>query len=1029
MNTKHKIIAFSIVTALLILVVAVTSIWAFEQMEQAAEARDHNREVILGATSLMSAIKDAETGQRGYLLTGDEAFLEHYFAVRDKLGNNLEKLRISTLTTVSHQNIVALSPLMKAKMADMSRVIELYRNHDTVNALTLVSSAHGEQLMDSIRTEMDRFMQAEESTLFKLEADFQMKMRHLFNLIIAASVLWSLFAIAFIYLIFRQSQQKLRELVHLRTQHLLENQEDINVQLQQVNDVLGDTQERLLVTLNSIGDAVIATDAQARVTLLNPLAQTLTGWTQAEAVGRPVHEILHIFDQDTRLPISIPISVALATGTIQKMTNHTVLIARGGSECIIADSCAPIRDRDNHVVGAILVFRDVTKEYAAKAVLRDNAARILAILNTVADGIVTFNAQNGMIETINHAVANMFGYRDEELIGKNLSVLIPELDQSKRDGSLEDYRANKESIASNHGREVIGWHKDNTLFPIELALSEMWLGGQRYFTVTLRDITIRKQSEAAQDLLRKRTKLALDAGRLGEWSWDAKTNLITYSEIAAQMFGIPAKKAISREQMRAFLSPEVAETARKAWDKALIEHTSYINEYEVNSRLGSPRCIAITGIGNYANDGSVIGMNGVMQDITERKQAEETLYINNLELKKAKSTAEKANLAKSDFLSSMSHELRTPLGAILGFAQLLESSTPTPSPSQKKSVDQILKAGWYLLDLINEILDLALIESDHLTLSIEPVSLIEIMRECGDLIEPQAQKRGISVSFLEQEIPYFVRADHTRLKQIMINLLSNAIKYNKLGGTVAVDYSPTGTNMVRISVSDTGDGLAPELIEQLFQPFNRLGQNAKSEVGTGIGLVVCKRLVELMDGRIGVDSAVGKGSVFWIELNLMIETAQTDRTQTQTQTQTQTEDESRLNTLLYVEDNPANLMLVEDIIARRQNIRLLSAKDGKQGIKLARAMLPDIILMDINLPGINGIDAMKILARDSTTAHIPVIALSANAVPHDIEKALQVGFFRYLTKPINVNELLNTLDVSLKYAKKQAAAAAKKVKP
>jgi PAS domain S-box-containing protein len=423
-----------------------------------------------------------------------------------------------------------------------------------------------------------------------------------------------------------------------------------------------------------------------------------------------------------------------------------------------------------------------------------------------------------------------------------------------------------------------------------------------------------------------------------------------------------------------------------------------------------------------------------MEDITERKQAEsertrleQVLQEKNIELERATCVAEKANLAKSEFLSSMSHELRTPLGAILGFAQLMESGVPKPTTAQTRSIDQILKAGWHLLELINEILDLALIESGKLSMSLESLSLAEVMRECETMIEPQAQKHGISLVFAPCETPCFINGDRTRVKQILINLLSNAIKYNNGGGTVSVASDLSKAETIRISIRDTGAGLDPEQLAQLFQPFNRLGQEATIE-GTGIGLVICKRLVELMGGVIGVESSLGQGSVFWFELNRAA--APTDAGAHSgvptAAALAPAADAAPMHTLLYVEDNPANLMLVEDIIARRPDIRFLSARDAIRGIEMAHAALPDVILMDINLPGISGLEAMKILAEDPATARIPVVALSANAIPREIEKALEAGFFRYLTKPIKVNEFMDSLDVALKYAKSRAALPAKK---
>ncbi|MFZ3323000.1 MAG: ATP-binding protein [Usitatibacter sp.] len=433
-----------------------------------------------------------------------------------------------------------------------------------------------------------------------------------------------------------------------------------------------------------------------------------------------------------------------------------------------------------------------------------------------------------------------------------------------------------------------------------------------------------------------------------------------------------------------------------------------------------PAIVSITALRDDYD--AIIGYLLIGTDNSVRKQVE-------LELNKAKASAENANLAKSNFLSNMSHELRTPLSAILGFAQLMESGAPSPTPTQKRSIDQILKAGWYLLELINEILDLALIESGKLPLSLEPISLTEVVRECHAMIEAQALKRDIRMTFPEFDVRYFVKADRTRLKQVLINLLSNAVKYNKVGGSVLVSYNTSTLGRIRICVSDTGEGLTPDELKQLFQPFNRLGKEAGIEEGTGIGLMVSKQLVELMKGRVGVESTIGVGSMFWFELHL---TAELRRAAAPGQPvalpPAQVQAGAQLRTLLYVEDNPANLMLIEDLVERLPDIQLLSAADGNRGVEIARASRPDVILMDINLPGISGIQALKILRADPTTARIPVIALSANAMPGDIAKGLAAGFFRYLTKPIKVNEFMEVLDLALKSAKAEAARAGKEEK-
>jgi PAS domain S-box-containing protein len=471
-----------------------------------------------------------------------------------------------------------------------------------------------------------------------------------------------------------------------------------------------------------------------------------------------------------------------------------------------------------------------------------------------------------------------------------------------------------------------------------------------------------------------------------------------------------------------FTDSERAESAIKL---VLVEKK--VTDYELTARArdGKETVVSYNATTFYDRDRKLQGVFAAARDVTERKRFEQALQESNIELEGAKSAAEKANLAKSDFLSSMSHELRSPLNAILGFGQLMESSDPPPSAAQAPRIAQILQAGWHLLNLINEILDLAVIESGKVSLSREPVSLSEVMSECQAMMEPQAQQRGIRMTFPKFDEPRFVFADRTRMKQIIINLLSNAIKYNRTQGTVIVHCDETSTTRTRISVEDTGTGLAPEKMAQLFQPFNRLGQEGGGIAGTGIGLVVTKQLAELMEGNLGVDSTVGLGSVFWVELPSSPPPEWMEMEPEDHDLQPAAEPRAvgqRVRTVLYVEDNPANMELVEQLIARRPDLHLLKAVNGTLGVDLARSAMPNMILMDINLPGISGIDAMKILRQDPATAHIPVVALSANAMPRDIETGIQAGFFRYLTKPINVREFMETIDIVLEHAEKPAEA-------
>jgi PAS domain S-box-containing protein len=491
---------------------------------------------------------------------------------------------------------------------------------------------------------------------------------------------------------------------------------------------------------------------------------------------------------------------------------------------------------------------------------------------------------------------------------------------------------------------------------------------------------------------------------------DSEGRVVSWNTGAQRIKGYSSEEIVGQHFSRFYPPAEIARgTPQRDLDAAAAEGRYEVEGWRVR-KDGSLfwANVVFTAIRDAA--GNARGFAKLTRDLTERRLVEQTLTL-------AKGAAEKANLAKSEFLSSMSHELRSPLNAILGFAQLMESDVTPATPSQKASIDEILRAGWYLLELINEILDLAQIESGKLSLSPEPTSLAEVMLECQAMIEPQAQQHGIRLTLPQFDVPCFVAADRTRLKQVLMNLLSNATKYNKAGGTVVVDLSGSTPERIRINVRDSGAGLPAEKLAQLFQPFNRLGQEHGAEQGTGIGLVMSKRLVELMGGVLGVESSVGSGSVFWCELGAAAAPELEARPAEPAPAEgAQPQPEAPLRTLLYVEDNPANLKLVEQLIARRPTMRLLSAVDGNQGIQLARAHQPDVILMDINLPGISGIEALKILRDDAATAHIPIVALSANAMPRDIAKGLEAGFFSYLTKPIKVKEFMDALDAALQSA-------------
>jgi PAS domain S-box-containing protein len=801
---------------------------------------------------------------------------------------------------------------------------------------------------------------------------------------------------------------------------------------------------------NSANFSSIATDEEGVIQLFNVGAERMLGYTAAEVLNKitpaDISDPREVIARAKALSLELGTEIApgfealvfKASRGIEDIYELTY-IRKDGSRFPAVVSVTALRDDQDAIIGYLLIGTDNSARKQAEEALLKAGALQAAIFNSANFSSIATD-EKGVIQIFNVGAERMLGYAAADVMNKITPADISDpLELVARASALSAELATtitpgfqalvfKASRGIEDIYELTYIRQDGSRFPAVVSVTALRddQGAIIGYLLIGTDNSARKQVEAEQMKLDQRlrdqqfyTRSLIESNIDAIMTTDPAGIITDVNKQMEALTGCTRDELIGAPFKKYFTDPGRAEAGIKQ-----VLREKKITNYELTAcaRDGKTTVVSYNATTFYDRDRKLEGVFAAARDVTERKRLDQALEEQNVELKRARAAAEKANLAKSAFLSSMSHELRSPLNAILGFAQLINSDSPPPTPTQATSIDQILHAGWYLLELINEILDLAQIESGKLALSLEPTSLAEVMLECQAMIEPQGQKRGIKMTFPQFDLPCFVRADRTRLKQVLINLLSNAIKYNQPNGTVVVDVDRVCTpEHTRVSVKDTGAGLPPDMLMQLFQPFNRLGQETKSEEGTGIGLVMSKRLVELMGGEIGVESTVGLGSVFWFELNsASAPQLPVDRAEPTAQPRAQVQQGAPLRTLLYVEDNPANLMLIEQLVARRPDMRLLSARDGNLGIQLARANQPEVILMDINLPGISGIEALRILREDPATAHIPVIALSANAMPRDIEKGLEAGFFRYLTKPIKVNEFMHTLDVALEFARQGA---------
>jgi PAS domain S-box-containing protein len=526
-----------------------------------------------------------------------------------------------------------------------------------------------------------------------------------------------------------------------------------------------------------------------------------------------------------------------------------------------------------------------------------------------------------------------------------------------------------------------------------------------------------------QALIKSEAQLmeAQEVARLGSWKLDLGTGEAVWSDQEYRLLGYePGSVTASEENFMNAVHPDDRHAVTAEMMRALdhLGSSPFRVEHRVTTSAGE-RIVEEKARISFDENNCPVSMLGTTMDITERKQAEQAIQLLNEDLERrvtertiqlaaARDEAERANQAKSEFLSSMSHELRTPMNAILGFSQLMEYGPPLPE-EHKTNTREIIKAGNHLLELINEVLDLAKIESGQIDLLLEPVAIYPLVEDCLNLMHPLAEKQDIQL-YQSGLKDVAVRADRIRLKQVLLNLLSNAVKYNRRGGSVKLEARLEGSGRLRILVSDTGMGIPAAQLPDLFQPFNRLNAEHSSIEGAGIGLTITRRIVEMMGGSVDVKSEINVGSTFWIELPNEPLPGPIQQELTSATSPATHHVNTDQHTVLYIEDNPSNLKLVSLILGRHKNIRLLTAHTPNLGIDLAQTHYPDLILLDINMPGMNGYQVLEIFKADARLKTVPVVAITANAMPRDIDRGKAAGFDDYVTKPLDVTRFLGLID-------------------
>ncbi|MBT5550732.1 MAG: PAS domain S-box protein [Nitrospina sp.] len=639
-----------------------------------------------------------------------------------------------------------------------------------------------------------------------------------------------------------------------------------------------------------------------------------------------------------------------------------------------------------------------------------------SITNNLVDGLVTIS-ETGIIKTFNPAAERLFLYSKSEVVGENVSCLMPDPDRSAHDGYLKSYLRTGQAKIIGIGREVTGLRKDGTTFAMELAVSSVGTADEEgNYTQTFIGLCRNIEDRKIAELKIHRLSKVFDSSMSEIFSFDANTlKFVEVNRAAQRNLGYSMKEL--RQMTPLDLKPEFSLEDFDCLIKPLLNRETTGTAFQTVHKRKDGSVYPVHINLEYVTEGSGGIFFAITHDMTEEKEAEHKLLEAKEEAEQSKVEAQKANQAKSEFLSKMSHELRTPLNAILGFSQLEimkgERSGNGGDAKRLGNIQQIQNSGEHLLELINEVLDLSRIETGTMSFSLEPINVNSLLDEIYSQCKSLGEQYEVSLIYNQQNDldPVYINSDRTRLKQVLLNLLSNGIKYNKPGGVTQLVLQKFPGDTVRISIKDQGLGIAEDQVDRLFTPFDRLNAERTEIEGTGIGLAIVKQLTEAMGGKVGVESKASVGSEFYVEFSTIPAPAQEQMEpalESGGGLGIETPDNKQIK-LLYIEDNPANVALITRLFDQFENIELHTAGEAVTGFKLLDSHSYDLILLDIHLPGMDGFEIFRHLSGDDKFKHIQVIALSAGATQSDIDKALDMGFHSYLTKPLDLSLVCKTI--------------------
>jgi PAS domain S-box-containing protein len=942
------------------------SVYHTTQLRDESTAVLRSNELLLALDNVLSLAVDAESGQRGYVITGRQEYLAPYRAAVGSIHQQMDALeRLTGDDPVQRGLMAEVRRRVGAKLGELDMTIALRERTGFDATRDVILLGTGEAQMQALRTTVAAMAAHEGQRLAAGES----AARRTYRAAIVGEAVSGLAAIAallgFSLLLVR----------HLRARDSAER-------------TIVEQREQLRTTLASIGDAVITTDVDGKVRHLNPVAESLTGWSNADADGQPLDFVFVIVNESTRQKAVNPAERALRQGAVVGLANHTLLIRKDGRELPIDDSAAPIRDGNGRVRGCVLVFRDISGRKAVERALGEAQARLSRVVTDMAIPTMVY-AEDGEVLLINQAWTETSGYTAAEL------ATIPEWTEKAYGERAEAMNAvisalyGLEASVDNGEREIRTASGETRIWHFVTAPIGRDASGRRMLVSNAIDVTERRRIEQALADREARMRLAMDAANYGDWEIDRSSGRMVWSAQTRRLLGVDADEPISFELFQARVHPDDrerrAEGIERGWQTGVIA-----NEYRVVRPDGEVRWVSSRGRVVRGPDGRE-RMLGVVGDITEQKDAVEALQV--------------ADRRKDEFLATLAHELRNPLAPLRNSLAIVQRSRGDADVFERASSVMERQLG-HLVRLIDDLLDASRISLDKLTLRLEPTDLEAVIEHAVEACRPAAERAGHVIELHVPEIAVKLQADRARLSQVFSNLIGNACKFTPDGGRVAVDVEVQGDRAV-VTVRDDGIGIAAADLERVFEMFSQVDESLeRGHGGLGIGLTLVRRLLEMHGGSVVARSAgVGRGSEFVVTLPLAHAHGGAHAGDAPGGSATAPQ---RMR-MLVVDDNgdsADSLALLLSLAGHETHV----ARDGPEALTRADALRPDAVLLDLGLPGLSGYEVCRRLRIEPWAREIPIIAITGWGQPDDRERSREAGFDAHLVKPVVLDELTALLD-------------------